>query len=69
MFSARPRHCNTTPPPSRTLEGGIIWVLFVWFWKILGKLYWTLYASLYFHLTSTPPSAAVDKDIQRSVDM
>ena len=34
-----------------------------------GKALLDLYVSLYFHLTSTPPSAAVDKDIQRSVDM
>ena len=42
---------------------------FFWFRKILGKLCWTLYVSLYFNLTSTPPSVAVDKYIQRSVDM
>ena len=68
VLSSAPTLQHHTPSQSHT-RGGIIWVLFVWFWKILGKLCWTLYASLYFHLTSTPPSAAVDKDIQRSVDM
>lgn len=68
VLSSAPTLQHHTPAQPHT-RGGNYLGPFCLVLEDFGKALLDLYVSLYFHLTSTPPSAAVDKDIQRSVDM